>query len=58
MKKKGLIKINAILYRFGHSLKFAPKLTLRKLKHKKFYQPGVGEGGRVWISVGRNRIAK
>ena len=30
--KKRLIKLNAISYKFGHGLKFAPELTFRKLK--------------------------
>ena len=51
------MKINAILYRFGHSLKLAPKLTLRRLKLKKFYWPDVGEDGAVGISEGRNKVA-
>ena len=43
--KKGWIKINAILYKFGQGLKFAPKL-----KKNKLYSPDVGEDGGVWIS--------
>ena len=56
MEKKGLIKINVILYMFGYSLKFDPKLTLRTLKHNKFYPPGVGEDGGLGIPEGRNRV--
>ena len=56
-EKKKIDKINAILYRFGHSLTFCSKLTLRKLKQNKFYLPDIGEDGAVWISEGRNRVA-
>ena len=39
-------------------LKFAPKLTLKKLKKKKLYLPDVREDDGVWIFKGRNRVAK
>lgn len=41
---------------FGYSLKFDLKLTLRTLKHNKFYPPGVGEDGGLGIPEGRNRV--
>ena len=43
--KKEFIKINAILYKFGQGLKFAPKLTYNKL-----YSPDVSEDGGIQIS--------
>ena len=53
------MKINAILHMFGHAqLKFAPKLTLRKLKKNTMYSPDVGEDDGVWISKDRNSVAK
>ena len=56
--KKGSIKINAILYKFGHSLKVCSKTELQKLKYKKLYLPDVIEDGGVWKSKGRNRVVK
>ena len=58
VKKKGSIKINAILYKFGHSLKVCSKTELQKLKYKKLYLPDVIEDGGVWKSKGRNRVVK
>ena len=56
---KRLIKVNATLNKFGQThLKFAPKLTLRKLKKNKSYSPDVGEDDGVRIPRGKNRAAK
>ena len=57
-EKKGSIKINAILYKFGHSLKVCSKTELRNLKYNKLYLPDVIEDGGVWKSKGRNRAVK
>ena len=39
-------------------LKFAPKLTLTKLKQNTLYLPDVGEDDGVWKSKSRNEVAK
>lgn len=59
LAKKKTDKSNATLNKFGQThLKFAPKLTLRKLKKNKSYSPDVGEDDGVWIPRGKNRAAK
>ena len=53
------MKFNEILLKFGHpQLKFSPKLTLRKLKKNTSCSPDVGEDDGVWVSKGKNRVAK
>ena len=55
--RKGLIKINVILYKFGHSLKVCSKTDIAKIEIEQTL-PDVIEDGGVWKSKGKNRVVK
>ena len=46
------------IYVWTQFKRFAPKLTMRKLKQNKLFLPDVIEDGGVWKSKGRNRVVK